>query len=270
MKCPYCGTENLSTSKSCARCGRPLGRIISETRDPAKARLAFQSGPTRIMNDRSRDLNEKLTAEDVASKMKMDYKRCAMDQSMKVLDGFQTLLASLRKKDIDLKGLMEKAAKTIQQQFRIRWVAIGLKSHADDKFRYEVLAGFKNDAAEARKKQVFELSDFFEDKKYKGRMISEYTKLFLEEDRPFTEGAEITFNRPMLMNSKRREMDDALEADYLDVNIYGINNELNGWIEMSGTIMGKLPDAPTMRAIEVIAEIIGEAVMRVQNNRYGK
>ncbi len=270
MKCPYCGTENLSTSKSCARCGRPLGRMASEKREPARARPPLQRESSPTMNDRPLNLNVTITTEDVTSNLKRAYKRGAMDHSTKVLDGFLTIFASLRKKDIDLKGLMEKTAKAIQQQFRIRWISIGLKSPADGKFRYEVLVGFKEDAAEARKKQVFELADFFEDKKYKGRMISEYTKLFLEEDRPYTEGAEVTFNRPILINSKRREIDDALEADYLDVHIYGINNELNGWIEMSGTIMGKLPDTATIRAIEIMCDIIGQAILRSQNNRYGK
>ena len=244
--------------------------MISEKRDPVRSRPSIQSVSNPIRNSRSPESDEKITTEDVTSKMKRDYKRGAMDPSTKTLDGVLMLLASLRKKDIDIRDLMDKVSNMIHQQFRIRWVAIGLKSPSDGKFRYEILVGFKEDAAEARKQQVFELADFFEDKKYKGRMISEYTKLFLEEDRPFTEGAEITFNRPILINAKRREIDDALEADYMDVNIYGINNELNGWIEMSGTIMGKLPDAQTMKAVEVMADIIGQAVLRSQGNRYGK
>ena len=244
--------------------------MISEKREPIRERPTLQSGSSQIMKDRPSSQNGKITTDDVTSEMKRAYKRRAMNQSMKVLDGFQTLFASLRKKDIDLRGLMEMAAKMINQQFRIRWISIGLKSPSDDRFRYEVLIGFKEEAADARKQQVFELADFFEDKKYKGRMISEYTKLFLEEDRPYTEGAEITFNRPILINSKRREIDDALEADYLDIHIYGVNNELNGWIEMSGTIMGKLPDTATIMAIEIICDIIGQAILRTQGNRHGK
>ncbi len=106
--------------------------------------------------------------------------------------------------------------------------------------------------------------DFLGDSKYKGRVISDYSKMYFEEDKPYTDGSESTFNRPALLKSKRHSTDDALEADYLDVHIFGPDKELIGWIETSGTIMGKMPDITTIKTIEVIASMIGAAILRTK------
>jgi hypothetical protein len=53
-----------------------------------------------------------------------------------------------------------------------------------------------------------------------------------------------------------------LEADYIDTWIQGVNGRLLGWIEISGTRTGKLPDILTIKLIEVIASIIGVALVQ--------
>jgi hypothetical protein len=262
MICPTCGFENPKSYGPCARCGRFLSAFSMQTPKPA------DSAAKKPSIDVSKDLSyagrskEEVSHEDVSRRMKMDYQHGTRDANQRTLEIILKLLETSRRRDFDVNGLIQEAANLIRDQYRLRWVAIGLKSPKDGMLRYDALVGFREDAMQARKKQVFKAEDFMSDTKYRGRMISDYSKMYFEEDTPFTDGAEATFNRPALLKSKRHAADDALEADYLDVHIYGPERELIGWIETSGTIMGKLPDIPTIKTIEVFASIIGAAIVR--------
>jgi hypothetical protein len=262
MKCPTCGFENTKSYGTCTRCGRFLGAYSIQTPKPA------DSGARKPGLDLSKDISfsarskEESSHTDIASKMKLNYQHGTREANQRTLEIILKLLESCRKKDLDIRSLLQESADVIHDQFRLRWVAIGLKNPKDGLFRYETFVGFRDDAVRARKAQTFTNEDFTEDAKYKGRIISEYSKMYFEEDKPYTEGAEATFNRPALLKSRRHGPDDALEADYVDVHIYGVDRELLGWIETSGTIMGKLPDVTTIKMIEVVASIIGTAIVR--------
>ncbi len=262
MKCPTCGFENTKTYGTCTRCGRFLGTYSLQTQKPADA------GTKRPGLDLSKDISigarskEEISHNDIASKFKLNYQHGTRDANQRALEIILKLLESCRRKDPDIRSLLQECADVIHDQLRLRWVAIGLRNPKDGLFRYETLVGFRDDAVRARKMQTFTLDDFTGDEKYKGRVISDYTKMYFEEDKPYTEGAEATFNRPALLKSRRHGPDDALEADYIDVHIYGHGRELVGWIETSGTIMGKLPEVTTIKLIEVVASIIGTAIVR--------
>ncbi len=261
MKCPTCGFENPRSYGPCARCGRFLGAYTMQT--PKSSYTA-----TKPTTDFSKDISfaskktEEVSHEDIARKMKMAYQHGTTEADQRRLEIFLKLLETSRRKALDTTQLLNEAANYIRDQYRLRWVGIGLKNQKDAQFRYVALVGFRDDAEAARKKQSFTAADFLDDSKYKGRVISDYSKMYFEEDKPYAEGSESTFNRPALLKSKRRSADDALEADYLDVHIYGSDKELIGWIETSGTIMGKMPDVTTIKTIEVIASLIGIALLR--------
>lgn len=262
MKCPTCGFENAKAYGTCTRCGRFLGAYSIQTPKTAEA------GSRAPGIDFSKDIGfagrskEEIAHDDIASKMKLNYLHGTRDANQRTLEVLLKLLETSRRKDLDIRALLQEAADVIHDQFRLRWVAIGLKNPRDGVFKYETLVGFREDALRARKKQTFVAEDFTGDAKYKGRVISEYSKMYFEEDKPYTEGSEATFNRPALLKSKRHGPDDALEADYLDVHIFGADKELLGWIETSGTILGKLPEVNVIKAIEVIASIIGASIVR--------
>lgn len=228
-------------------CGKPLADINTLTQG-------------RPATGYSTTLPTATTTEEVARRYRMRYEH-EKDANMKVLEGVQELLSLLRTPELNVHGLLQKAADYMHQQFRLRWVAIGLKG-SDGAYRYDTMVGFREDVAEKRKNQSFRRSDFIDDSRYKGWSISNQTRLYLEEDKPYTEGAEATFNRPMLMKSRRRSPEDSLEADYIDVHIYGIGDDLLGWIESSGTITGKLPDIVTLRWMETVGSVIGAGLMR--------
>lgn len=262
MKCPTCGFENPKSYGTCIRCGRFLGAFsVKTTAATGIAQRAPSIDFTKDIGAMDRK-PEEFSQEDIARKMKMSYQHGTREADQRTLEILLKLMETCRRTSFDSTELLTEAANIIHDQFRLRWVAIGLKNPKDGLFRYVSLVGFRDDAVTSRRKQTFTIEDFMADAKYKGRAISDYSKMYFEEDKPYTDGAESTFNRPALLKSRRRAADDALEADYLDVHIYGRERNLLGWIETSGTIMGKLPDVMTIKSIEVIASIIGTALMR--------
>ena len=244
MKCPNCGAENPTASSTCAGCGKPVVATKKETvRSYAKT-------PARV------DHNE------IARKMKLDYLHGARDKNERALEGILSLLSHFQKPQMDFHALLFDAANIIQKQLGIANVAIGLRSASDGMFRFEVLVGFRPDTEAAEKKLAYTEKQFSDDTEYKGTMIGKISKLYLAEDLPYKDDEIGSYDRAVLLGMRRLSPSDSLEADYIDIWIQGVNGKLLGWIEISGMRTGKLPDIPTIRRIEVIASIIGAALVQ--------
>jgi len=199
--------------------------------------------------------------EAVKKKMWVDYQYAHKDRENEVLDAVHKLVALTRDPSVDLHRTMQAAADVIRERLWVREVTIGLRDSTDGMYRYEVQAGFAESAWAALKKLEYSYEQFSDPTLYKAKQISRFTKLFLQEDNPFAPGEEVTYDWTIIPYMERRSLDDTLSADYLDVNIYGPKEELLGWIEISGTIAGKLPDPFTIKSVELIASIIGTAIM---------
>ncbi|MGQ9586872.1 MAG: hypothetical protein ACUVT7_00615 [Thermoplasmata archaeon] len=199
--------------------------------------------------------------EAVKKKMWLDYQYAHRDRENEVLDALHKLVALTRDPSVDLHRTMQAAADTIREKLWIREVTIGLMDPSEGMYRYEVQAGFTDSAWEALRQLKYSYEQFVDPELYKAKQISKYTRLFLQEDNPFAPGEEVTYDWTVIPCMERRSLDDTLLADYLDINIYGPNEELLGWIEISGTIAGKLPDPFTIKTVELIASIIGTAIM---------
>ncbi len=260
MKCQFCGAENIRSHGPCRICGKPLGDFGSSLRSREAGDQRTASTPTRDASYNQR--TGRLTTEEIARGLHMEYAQWSKDSSQKIMEEIQELLTVARADKLEITSLLDKAANIIHQQFRLRWVAVGTRSARDGLYRYDSFVGLREDAVKARKHQSFKREDFNGTGSYIGRQISDMTMLYLEEDKPYTDGAEGTFNRPALMHSVRRSPQDSLEADFIEVHMLGGKDNLLGWIEASGTIIGKLPDINSIRWIELIASIIGVALSR--------
>jgi hypothetical protein len=205
--------------------------------------------------------------ESIARQLKRDYSFAIKDQTARALNGIQSICAHLEHKELDIHAFLNEAANMISRVFAIREIAIGLKSSGNGLFRYEVIVGSREDAEKALRRLVYTLDDFGENSRYKGRRISKYSVLFLAEDSPYSDGEKDSYSRQILLGSKRKSMTESLEEDYLDVYMYGIGDELLGWIEISGTRTGNLPDATTIKWIELISKIIGTALSYANSRR---
>ncbi len=206
---------------------------------------------------------------DIPLRLKFEYSHTLKDQTQKALEALQNLLEHFARPVIDLTELMQETADCICKQFGIDTVTIGTKNPEDGKYRYVVYCGVREEAIRAQSDIVYTADDFYSDETYKGTFISKHSKIFLAEDNVFKETERKAYNRPMLLGLKRRSLNDALEADYVDSLILGPNEELLGWIEFSGTRTGRLPDAVTIRWVEAAAAIIAAAIRCEQRSRGG-
>lgn len=204
---------------------------------------------------------------DIPHRLKFEYSHKLKDPTQKSLEALQSLLEYFTKPVMDSRELMKQVAETICKQFGIDNCAVGIKSAEDGMFKYVILAGFREEAAENQKKLSYTYDQFTQSGEFNGTMISRYTKIYLAEDNEYRGIEKLAYNRPLLLGLRRRSLNDSLEADYIDTYIYGQNEELLGWIEISGTRTGKLPEAATIRWIEAAAAVISAAIRCEQTRK---
>lgn len=212
--------------------------------------------------DKNSDAPKVVSAKDVVLKMKLEYSRGVKDQTTRGLEAVSSLCWEFERPKLDLEGFMREVAETVLKLFSIESVAIGMRDPADNLYKYRVVSGLDREVEEGYKKLKYTKEQLFAPATYPSYEISKHTRLFLSEDHPYAEGEEFTYRRPGLLGMKRRTVTDSLEADYLDFLFYDRSGEILGFIETSGTRMKKLPDAPTIKWIELFAGILGIVVQR--------
>jgi hypothetical protein len=202
-----------------------------------------------------------ISVDTVKRKLKFDYLKIKNDPESKNLEVFSHLLTHLTRPQLLISELMDDTAVTLQKQFRLRWVMIGLRDTADGRYRYMFMSGMRDEAWARQKTKSYRLEDFAPNSNgYKAGEMSNITRVYLEEENPLYDEDVNVVNRPALLRAKRKAEDDTLEADFIDTLIVGPGNELYGWLEYSGTVTGKFPDSLTMRHMEVVASILAAAI----------
>ncbi len=205
-------------------------------------------------------MEESVDIEALKRRYKFDYLKTRNEPSSRTLDLYLTLLSDSQRPQMAIRDLTQEAANLIQKQFRFRWTLIGLKSQSDGLYRYEVQVGMRAEVWARQKARVYKVNDFDMKGNYKAGEISRLSRFYPEEENPLFNEDEGVANRPILLRTKRKTEDEALEADFIDTLILGPGDELMGWIEYGGTVAGKLPDIMTIRYIEIIAGILGAAM----------
>ena len=255
MICPICGTVNLSSAETCTKCGRNLKPVFKDFRgsavQPNQGTSRWQSRQEPLTYNRK----ERFTHVEIAKKMKNDYSYTRGDPTLKAIDGLTAFVSSPMKHPFNLDDYLIEACNLIQKQFSIREVSIGLKGD-DGLYRFKALVGFREDAERAMRRVAYRREEFGDSATYKGTMISKYTKLFLAEDSPYKDDEKDTYSRPLLLDVTRHSPSESIEGDYLDFSMLGADGSLLGWIEISGTRAGQLPDIATIKWVELIGQII--------------
>lgn len=211
---------------------------------------------------------EKSMAQKAINRLKHEYLNATKDTDSKISDYLITIISNYQERGEPLRKILEDVGKAIYRFLNIREVSIGLRNPVDGLFRYDAVIGFRKELEIIHRRICYTYDDFFKSDKYKGTEISNYTKIYLAEEQPQSPDVDMTFSRPTLLRrEKRLSPDDALEGDYLDVHIYGSNQELLGWIEISGTKNGKLPSISTIKWIELSAIILGVIIENEMKKR---
>ncbi len=260
MKCPSCERENPEKATLCRFCGKPL-KVSRDNLGPGGEFPRRVEIPGREMfSPKGLKSQQAVDHRSILDKVKFDYSHGVRDHTQKALEGVQNLLSNLQSPKVDIEKMFNEAAQLIWRQFGIDNVAIGLRSKEDGLYRYKVMAGFREDALAAHKKIVYKKEQFFDSTEFHGVKISKYSTMYMAENNILTEAEKEAYNRPGLLAQSRKDLTDSLEGDYIDVGIYGRNDDLVGWIEISGTRTMKLPDVTTIRWVEVIASILAAAL----------
>ena len=194
---------------------------------------------------------------DVALRMKLDYSHGVKDHTIRIIEEIAGLCTRVKHLDLDMNSILRETAEMISRQFNIASVAIALWDPALRLYKFRVVTGLEQEGTALYKSLSFTKEQLLDDKTYPCHEISKQTKLYLSEDHPYVEGEELTYARPNLIGMRRRSLNDSLEADYLCVSINGPNDEILGWIEVSGTRLRKLPDVNAIKWIERITCSLG-------------
>ncbi|OGS41913.1 MAG: hypothetical protein A3K67_01515 [Euryarchaeota archaeon RBG_16_62_10] len=197
---------------------------------------------------------------EVGKKLRRDYSFGHKEQIDRALEAVLNVLEKARTVRSSNSELLREAAKAIYHEFHIREVAIGLLDLDDGLYKYVAMYGMRPEVWGAHSNLTYTYDDFYDPARWKGTVISNYSKLLLAEDMPYTNGEEKTYDKQLMRKSRRRTETDSIEGDYMDIHIYGPDHALLGWIEVSGTWDAKIPDARTVRWLEVVASVIGLAV----------
>lgn len=240
-----------------------LGRVASPQSNEIRA-LEARTQPPPAPKQGAGEQSKGNDYREVARKLKQDYAHGARDASIRQLDSLHSLIKYLMKADPNLDEMLEQTARLVYTQFNIKEVAIGLKSASDGLYRYVAEYGMRTDVWAAHKKLTYSYDDLFDATKYRPITVSHHTKLFLAEDNPYGPDEGDTFSAHMMKQSKRKSATDSIEGDYLDILIFGPQDDTLGWIEISGTWDGRIPDAKAIRCLEMISSVLGIAIARRQ------
>jgi hypothetical protein len=202
---------------------------------------------------------EFISGDEIVRRLKLEY-QYPREDSARILDAFRPLFDSIMKGRASSHDSLREAANLISKHLRMREVGIGLRGH-DRLYRFEILVGERPETELANMELVFRPEDFEESKTYKGSSISRLTMAYLAEDNPYAPREEATYNRPALLKGRRTSPNQTIEGDYFITKIRGLNNDLLGWIEVSGSTTQTLPDARTLRWMEAVASILGLAII---------
>ena len=227
----------------------------------AKSNPPITAGPRPPNAQPGRETSNDKVHDDAARKIKQEYAHGRKESWMRGLDSIHGLIKQLMGEEPDINEVLNSTARSIYSQFNIKEVSIGLRS-SDGLFRYVAMYGLRDESWAAHRKLVYNEKQLMDPSKYKWTDISHHTKLFLAEDNTYTQDEALTRSEHLSMRSKRKTAEDFIEGDYMDVFIYGPKDEILGWIETSGTWDGKIPDARTIRSLEVVSSILALAIMR--------
>jgi hypothetical protein len=212
-------------------------------------------------------VGEAISPELIKRRMWLEYQYASNNPSNAV-DCIHDLITNLTDPNLKMHQFLQDAAETIHNRLCIKQVTIGLKNPKDGVFRYEVMSGLSDSEWDAHLRLFYTLDQFDNPNVYKYFRVSKYTRLYLVEDNPYRNGEENTYSRSEMLQSTRRTLDDTIEGDYLDIYILGKNDELEGWLEISGLNNGKFPDVQTLKVVELLASVIAIALTET-NSRAG-
>jgi hypothetical protein len=145
-------------------------------------------------------------------------------------------------------------------------ISIVLRDPKDGLYRYQVFVGFTKDAIEDMRSQVYSEAEVRAFDRLPGVKVSKLIEFTISEA-PLKAGERTQFNRPILAAVPRKTDDEFTFGDYMNIYICGKDDELIGFIEVSGPRDGKMPTGNRMKGLELLASMTGIALQCMKEDR---
>ena len=195
--------------------------------------------------------------EELKRSIRERYSSIPQNESEMIVDAIRMFNEEmLGTRDID--RILQEAGELVFSLFGFKEVLIGLKEE-NGLFRYKVILGHSKKAEDAIVEAEYEIEEMSCSEDFPCVMVSNQSEFCFKEDLPDNEREVRQFNRPADLSNERKNLEDMMEGDYLDVFIYGKDDKMIGWIEVSYPSNGKFPSREAVRGLELLASTLGVA-----------
>lgn len=202
------------------------------------------------MKEKDKD-QERFILEKYASDRQEPFERC-LRMILKFLNDSKNV-------ERDSKSILADALTTIQSFTKFRECTIGLRD-PDGLYRFKAFVGFNDEARKAREELAYSDDDMKDIAFYRPVIICRFAMFHLSERKPYKPGMERTYNNPELLDAPRKHPGDMIEGDYLEIMIRGKEQEILGWLELSGTADGKLPTREEVLKVEFFSSCLAPVI----------
>lgn len=210
--------------------------------------------------------NPAAVAARIEALLKSRYRQLPRDDNEKILDSVLRFWFQIQEGKLSKNSLLQEVAEVIHRSLMFQEIAIALKDPNDNLYRYQTFAGFTKGAVEDMRSLAYSEAEVRAFDRLPGIRVSKLIEFTISETPPKT-GEETQFNRPMLVAMSRKTDDEFTFGDYMNINICGRDDELLGFIEVSGPRDGKLPSGNRMKGLEFIATMTGIALQCLREDR---
>jgi len=203
--------------------------------------------------------------EELKSAIREKYSSTSQNESEMIVDAIRMFNDELLEtRDVD--RILREAGELVFSLFGFKEVLIGLRE-ANGLFRYRVILGHSKKAEEAIKEAEYRIEEMARSEDYPCVTVSNLSEFCFKEDLPEDQKEVKQFNRPSDLSKERTNLEDMIEGDYLDAFIYGPEDRMLGWIEVSYPSNGKFPSRETVRGLELLASMLGVALTYLGTNK---
>ena len=199
--------------------------------------------------------------EELKRAIREKYSSIPQNESEMIVDAVRMFATELVETD-DTDLVIQNAGELIFSLFGFKEVLIGLREE-NGLFTYKEILGHSKRAEEAIVEAEYKIEEMSCSEDFPCTRVSNICEMCLKEDLPDDEREARQFNLPADLEKERISLEDMMEGDYLDVFIYGKDDEMLGWIEVSYPSNGKFPSRETVRGLELLSSILGIALSRM-------
>jgi hypothetical protein len=154
-----------------------------------------------------------------------------------------------------MQTVLDEAVRTVLKITEFKEIAIATRD-ADGNYRYKTMSGFREEAEKARRAIVYTQADLNDNSAFPASRVGRISQYHISERNPFKPGEEATFNKPDLLGIPRKNPDDMIEGDYIEMYMSGPDNQFIAWVDLSGTRSKKIPSRETIILTEMLTSCL--------------